>query len=431
MTPKSNYSRFLELILLIMAATAAGGLIYALGKPNQSTAMTFASGLLFTMSLMAFIYVQLNPDAVRARQSDTTLKLASEMLSYVQDGMSAESAQAICGLLLPATNAKAVAITNREVILGYVGEEEGQNESGSPVRTKATHATLTDGKTRVLTSAEEIGFPPTVKNLSAGIVVPLHRGEIIVGTLKFYYRRASSINETQLALAEGLAELLSTQIAAVEMENQRKLATTMELKALQSQINPHFLFNTINTIAALTRTDPARARVLLREFAVFYRRTLENSDDLLEVTRELDQTQRYFLFEVARFGEDRLSLDVEIEDGLEDILVPSFLVQPLVENAVKHAMPQEGMLNIEVDVYSEGDDVIISVKDDGIGMDESQKRKMLEAPEVKGTGIAMGNIRDRLRGYYGEDAHMEVESSGGTGTTVRLVLSGAADDGEI
>lgn len=100
-------------------------------------------------------------------------------------------------------------------------------------------------------------------------------------------------------------------MAAVEMETQRKLATSMELKMLQTQINPHFLFNTINTIASFIRTDPMKARTLLREFAVFYRRTLEDSTERISLARELDQVQRYFNFELARFGDARLAFEVD------------------------------------------------------------------------------------------------------------------------
>ena len=115
-------------------------------------------------------------------------------------------------------------------------------------------------------------------------------------------------------------------MAASALEEQTALATKMELKMLQSQINPHFLFNTINTIASFTRTDPARARTLLREFAKFYRSTLEDSGDLIEFRRELEQTQRYFMFELARFGEDRLELVCDVEPEVEDMMVPPFLI---------------------------------------------------------------------------------------------------------
>ena len=428
MTMKNNYAKALDLILFATATLAAAVLVLGVYRPTAIGNLNVIAGISFTVSLALLIYLRLNPDSVRARQSDTILKIASETLACLQKGMDIPTAQKVCRFLLPAIGAQAVAITDKEHILGYAGLEETSSPGGSPIRTKATHATLEDGRIRVLGTPEEIGFPPTVKSLRAGIIVPLRRGEAIVGTLKFYYRRAGEITETQLALAEGIGELLSTQIAAVELEQQTKLATTMELKALQSQINPHFLFNTINTIASLIRTDPDRARVLLREFAIFYRRTLENSEDFIEMMREVDQTMRYFNFEVARFGEDRLALEVNIEDGLESMMIPAFMIQPLVENAVRHAMPQEGKLTVEISAHSEGDDVIIEVSDDGVGMEAEQARKLLRPEASKGLGIAMKNISERLRGNFGTESHMDVESQPGNGTCVRMFLKDALLD---
>ncbi|CAM2819857.1 histidine kinase [Slackia exigua] len=429
MPQKDTYERVLDVVLLATLLLSGGTLVYSIYSPAQVGSFTPIAGTSFTLCLLILVYMRSNPDTIRAQQSDTILRIASQTLECLQNGVTIESAQRICRLLLPATSARAVAITDREHILGYSGDQEISNPGGSPIRTKATHATLKDGKTRVLSTPEAIGFPSSVKNLRAGIIVPLRRGEAIVGTLKLYFRRARNINETQLALAEGLGELLSTQIAAVELDQQVKLATAMELRALQSQINPHFLFNTINTIASLTRTDPDRARVLLREFAVFYRRTLEDAQDMIELDREMDQTQRYFAFELARFGGDRLNLQVEVEPGLEDFLVPAFLIQPLVENAVKHAMPDQGMLHIVVRAESDGDDAIISVSDDGVGMEPEQSRKLEQSPESRGTGIAMKNITERLRVFFGTESYMEVSSRIGEGTVVRLVLKGMLNDG--
>ena len=211
-------------------------------------------------------------------------------------------------------------------------------------------------------------------------------------------------------------------MAASALEEQTALATKMELKMLQSQINPHFLFNTINTIASFTRTDPARARTLLREFAKFYRSTLEDSGDLIEFRRELEQTQRYFMFELARFGEDRLELVCDVEPEVEDMMVPPFLIQPLVENAVRHAMPSEGKLTIRVEGVRQGDDVIVSVIDDGNGMTQEACNNILHPGSTTGCGIAVGNVHDRICGYFGAGTHLEVESELGQGTTVRLVL---------
>ena len=425
---KHHFEHVLDILLFATLLLSGALLLLLTAYPMADTSMNVVAGISFSVMLALILFVHLNPDSVRARQSDATLRIAGETLACLKDGLSLQSAQKICRLLLPATGAWAVSITDREYIMGYAGLEATSNPGGSPIRTKATHATLEDGQMRVLWTPEDIGFPSTIKTLRAGILVPLTRGDKIIGVLKFYYRHPREINETQCALAEGLASLLSTQIAAVELEQQTKLATTMELKALQSQINPHFLFNTINTIASLIRTDPERARILLREFAIFYRRTLENSEDLVELTREIEQTMRYFNFEVARFGDDRLVLDVDIEDGLEDLMVPAFIIQPLVENAVKHAMPQEGTMTVSITVTSDGDDAVISVSDDGVGMDESSKSNFLDASASKGLGIAMKNINERLRGYFGTESHMDVTSKPGEGTKVSLILRDALKD---
>ena len=340
--------------------------------------------------------------------------------------MTSEAAQRICQLLLPSTAAIAVAVTDKDHILGYAGYEEADNPSGSVIRTHATHATLSDGRGRILFTPEEIGFPSGSSTIQAAIIVPLVVGRTVEGTLKFYYRRARHISETQKSIAEGFGQLLSTQMAASALEEQTKLATSMELKALQSQINPHFLFNTINTIASLIRTNPEKARILLREFAVFYRRTLEDSTDLILFAREIEQTKRYFTFEIARFGEDRVAMEVDIEPDVDDMMVPPFLIQPLVENAVRHAMPSEGKLTISVTGQVKGDDVIVCVADDGVGMTEEARLNILHPESSTGCGIAVKNVHDRICGYFGSDTHMEVESELGVGTKVTLVLIGGA-----
>ena len=195
---------------------------------------------------------------------------------------------------------------------------------------------------------------------------------------------------------------------------------------LQSQINPHFLFNTINTIASLIRTDPETARKLLREFAVFYRRTLEDSADLIMFGREMEQTRRYFTFEVARFGADRVAMVEEIDSRIDDMMVPPFLMQPLVENAVRHAMPSEGKLTITITGEVIGQDVIVRVMDDGVGMTEESRQNILHPESSTGLGIAVKNVHDRICGYFGPGTHMDVESELGAGTCVKLVLKGGA-----
>lgn len=438
---RKTFNRVSEVILLAVAAITGGVLLTYTGRPVGNAAILYVSGTVFTASLIMVIRVWLDPDRVRASQSDAMLGLASQTFYALRGGLNAASAQRVCDILLPSTDAIAVAMTDDEVILGYAGVDKDLNATGAPIRTKATAAVIEDGQMRVSYTAEEIGFPESRGNIRAGIIVPLLVSDSPVGTLKFYYHNARKLTETQQSIARGFGELISTQVAAANMEAQKKLATSMELKALQSQINPHFLFNTINTISSFIRTDPMKARELLREFATFYRRALEDSTDLIPLAREVEQTARYLQFEIARFGEDRLQLITEVPEELAEISVPSFMIQPLVENSVKHAMPARGTLHITVSAKREGgDDLSITVADDGVGMSEEQVKK-LKTPESSlkkatraastataventesGIGIAVGNINDRLHGFYGQESHMFVESEEGVGTTIKLFL---------
>ena len=421
---RGNLPRFftLEMLMSVLVALAGLVIIWNLVTPEANVLVLFIAGVVFTLAITVLIRLLMDPDSVRARQSNAVLQLASQTLEAMGEGLDAKSSQRICSLLLPSTAAIAVAITDDRSILGYAGYEESHNPTGAIIRTQATYATLADGKTRVLFTPEEIGFPNGAHGINAAIIVPLAVGKDVKGTLKFYYRSANHISETQKSIAVGFGQLLSTQMAASALEEQTALATKMELKMLQSQINPHCLFNTINTIASLTRTDPAQARTLLREFAKFYRSTLEDSRDLIEFQREVEQTQRYFMFELARFGEDRLELICDIQPEVNEMMVPPFLLQPLVENAVRHAMPSEGKLTIRVTGMRTGDDVIVSVIDDGNGMTQEACQNILHPSSTQGMGIAVGNVHDRICGYFGPGTRLEVESELGNGTTVRLVL---------
>lgn len=421
----------IEAMVGVLALVAAVVMVWIAVTSSDNVSVMVVAGILFTACVVVVIFLMLNPDTVRARQTDSVLRLSSQILDQMSQGLPPRVAQSICTMLLPNTAAIAVAITDTETILGYVGYLEAENPQGANIRTQATHDALNDGQTRVIYTAEEIGLPKTSATnvIKAAIIVPLRVGKEIRGTLKFYYRSSRKITETQKSIAQGFGELLSTQMAALEMENQRELATSMELKMLQNQINPHFLFNTINTIASLIRTDPAKARVLLRDFAVFYRSTLENSQDRIPLSRELEQTQRYFSFEVARFGEDRLQMEVDVDSegvAVSSMLVPPFLLQPLVENAVKHAMPPEGKLVVGINSRIEGPDVLVVVTDDGVGMDDHARESIMNPHSSTGLGIAVKNVHDRMHGYYGDGAEMVVESELGKGTVVTLRFPGMA-----
>lgn len=416
-------AKAVEIVLLVLDVLSGSILLAFLFSPPENYVTLIVPCVVFTACLVLTIRLWMDPDRIRATQSEAMLDLASNTLYALVEGLNADSAQKVCDALLPATATAAVAITDNKVILGYAGADKDMNPTGADIRTEATHQVIETGEMRVIYSADEIGFPDGRKVINAGIIVPLIVSDNVVGTLKFYYTQPSKVTATQQSIAAGFGELISSQIAAWNFKEQKKLATSMELKALQSQINPHFLFNTINTISSFIRTDPARARVLLREFATFYRRTLEDSSDLIPLYREVDQTSRYLQFEIARFGEERLQLETDVPEDLAGLPVPAFMIQPLVENSVKHAMPSTGCLHITISARrTNEDDLAIDVADDGVGMSEEQRSTIKKNEKSEGLGIAVRNIYDRMKGYYGSESHMYVKSVEGKGTTITLLL---------
>ncbi len=383
---------------------------------------------LLTASLTGLIMVAMGsvvarfvsrPDHLRALQSHVILDIANESLEHLRRGLTEETADAVCRIILVETEVAAVAITDRERVLGFAGIGENHHAAGGPIITRATREAIKFNEHRVLSTKTEIGCPEPTCLLRAAIVVPLEVRDEAVGTLKFYYTTPRLLNETQVAMAEGLARLLSTQLELSELQHQTELATRMELKALQAQINPHFLFNTINTIAMLIRTEPDEARELLREFAVFYRRTLETGDQLVELGRELEYVRMYLRFELARFG-DRIVFAETIEPGTEVMRVPAFIVQPIVENSVKHGLRTEGTLHVNLSTTCDDEMLEVVIEDDGVGISVDDLPHVFEPGFGKGLGIALKNVDDRLKGHFGVGSGLRIDSTEGIGTRVVL-----------
>lgn len=369
-----------------------------------------------------YMRVMARPDHVRALQSDAMLRIANESVAYLRHGLDRATADAVCRIVLRESEAAAAAITDEERVLGFAGVGEEHHRVGGPIITRATMETLESNEPHILYTKDEIGCPEPACRLRAAIVVPLEKRGEPIGTLKFYYTSGRFLNETQFAMAEGLARLLSTQLELSELEAQTELAREMELKALQAQINPHFLFNTINTIAAFIRTDPAEAHRLLRQFGSFYRRTLEQADHLVTLERELEYVDTYLELEQARFG-DRLRFEKRVDAKALGMPLPAFLLQPLVENAVGHGMRADGSpLTVRVTATLAGDELHLSVEDDGAGIPSERLGKVFEAASSKGLGIALRNVRDRVSGFFGEGSSLEIRSTEDVGTAVHITI---------
>ena len=158
----------------------------------------------------------------------------------------------------------------------------------------------------------------------------------MTGALKIYYCHAHQITNTLKVMAVGLSQIISTQMEVSRIEHLRQMADKAEMRALQSKINPHFLFNALNAISSSIRLNPDTARQLIINLSRYLRYNLELNDELIDIRKELHQIQDYIAIEQARFGA-KLTVIYDIDDDVS-VRIPSLLIQPLVENAIVHGI---------------------------------------------------------------------------------------------
>lgn len=206
----------------------------------------------------------------------------------------------------------------------------------------------------------------------------------------------------------------------LKLEEQKRLVLEARLDALQRQINPHFLFNTLNSIATLIRVRPEQARELIVKLASILRALLKDHDSYVPFRDELSFTDDYLGIEVVRFGADKLRVIKEIDPGTLELPVPSMLLQPLVENSIKHGLePRISGGTITLRSRLESGKLIVEVEDDGVGIAPERVRGT-GVLRQSGNGIGMRNVRERLEVLYGEAAGFEITSRPGRGTLVTM-----------
>ena len=221
---------------------------------------------------------------------------------------------------------------------------------------------------------------------------------------------------TVMAVAIALKVLNNVRIE-MKLEQQERLLLQARMEALQSQINPHFLFNTLNSVASLVRRDPDSARIMIVKLGNILRRLLRKGDSFVPLRDELEFLDDYLDIEVARFGPEKLRVVKELDPASLEHLVPSMILQPLVENSVKHGLADKidgGSIYLRSRCADHR--VVIEIEDDGVGMPESGTSLS------SGTGIGMVNVSERLQVVYSDAAEITVESQPGRGTLIRLVL---------
>ncbi len=208
-----------------------------------------------------------------------------------------------------------------------------------------------------------------------------------------------------------------------KLEQQARLLLEARLDALQRQINPHFLFNTLNSIGSLIRLEPELAREMVVKLANILRILLKKREAFVPFRDELAFTDDYLAIEVVRFGE-KLRVVKEIAPDTLDLVVPSMLLQPLIENSIKHGLePRIGGGTVTLRSRIRNERLLLEVEDDGVGIaPERDVTSQTSGYTRPGTGIGMRNVRERMEVLYGSDAAISMESRPGRGTRITMEM---------
>lgn len=400
---KRNYRWIFGIGAGMLSETITMLLILVFSKPfslGLDIVSKIAIPMIFGQISVGFIVLMVqsvedDKEKIAAKQAKLALDIANKTLPYFRN-INSESLSKICTIIKEDIHADAVGITDKNNILAYVGVGEEFYNIGHEIITDTTREAIKSGKIIIKNS----DFQDKSGILKSALVIPLEEKNEVIGTLKIYYTKNYKITYTLQTLAIGLSQIISTLMEVSKIEQVKEMANKAEIKALQTQINPHFLFNALNAVASSIRINPDKARELIINLSNYLRFNLELKDEFIDINKELSQVKDYIEIEKARFG-DKLNIVYDIDDV--NIKIPSLSIQPLVENAIVHGILKnrgKGTVIISVKNYKDNK-VKISIEDSGLGIDEDIIDKVYNdnVPENK---IGLYNVHLRLKLIYGE-----------------------------
>lgn len=334
-------------------------------------------------------------DLIAAQQAKLALDIANKTLPYFRIN-TRHALQKVCSIIRFYTDADAVAITNTQDVRAYVGCGEEQFLDAHHQISKMTRQAVESGE-------QIISNNLNVHNFHSLLIIPLWENGEVSGTLKIFYCQPDHIRMSLREMAIGLSQIISTQMEVSRIEQLKQMATKAEFSALQSKINPHFLFNALNAISTLIRIRPDDARQLIANLADFLRYNLERDVELIDIQEEIQQVRDYVAIEQARFG-SKLEVVFDIDDVHP--CVPCLLIQPLVENAILHGIqPSRIPGKVLISVRKGVDDVVITITDTGVGIDQQMIDKLYQG-KIDSHRIGLNNVHQRLLLLYGDGLHI-------------------------
>lgn len=338
-----------------------------------------------------------------------TLHTASLAARHLADGFTDDGCERAAPYLRAMLATPGLAVCDTSAVVVW----EGEGRHHLPAVMDQAAAVLTSGQPVVL-GPDVVTCTATECPIRAAVIAPVTVDDRVIGAIAGYGPTVSA----GLARAAGeVAAWVATQVELADLSYERTRAMEAELRALRAQISPHFIYNSLTAIASFVRTDPARARELLLEFADFTRYALRRDGAFTTVSEELRNVERYLVLEQARFGE-RLGITLKIAPEVLPVRVPYLAIQPLVENAVRHGLaPKEGPGHVTLSATDHGSVAEFSVDDDGVGAHPETIRKVLDG-QSRADSVGLANVDARLRQVYGEEYGLVVDTAPGAGMRV-------------
>lgn len=344
------------------------------------------------------------------RAVHAALHTASQAARALRQGLDTASAQSAAPYLRGLTGADGIALFNAD----------GQLLSHDPADHAIWTTDLTDDAARIVRESIA-GERRVLTSVRASTVIaqPLltDAGDLL-GVLAVVTARDPAPG--MLGAVGEVARYAAGQLELAELDASRARLDRAEVLALRAQISPHFIYNALNTIASFVRTDPDRARELILEFADFTRYSFRAAGQYTTLAEELRNIDRYLTLERARFGA-ALEVRLQVAPEVLGVVVPFLALQPLVENAVRHGLAGRSGGSIEIVARDAGSDCVITVEDDGVGMDPAALRTG-PGDALSGDGsaahVGLTNVDHRLRAAFGNDYGLVVETAIGAGTKV-------------
>ncbi|MGY3923102.1 sensor histidine kinase [Aeromonas jandaei] len=386
------YAEILQMVIILLVATPF--------DKSLLLVRTIATPMILANSCGAALFISMIRDQQQMYEkfsrvfSAKALNIANRTVGIMSQGFTPEASHKIARIIQEETGVGAVAITDTDKILAFIGTGEDHHLPGTPITSAITMRAIERNKVLFADGNAQpyrCSLSPQCQ-LGSVLVIPLQGDKGVIGTIKLYEPKKRLFLKINHTLGEGIANLLSQQLLAGRLEQQQRLLVQSELKLIQAQINPHFLFNTLNTISAITRQDPGKARDLLLHLSRFFRKNLKRQSGLTTLQEEQEHCRSYLEIEMARFG-DRLTVQNDIPAHLATLQLPSFTLQPLIENAIKHGIStllDKGCLHLYTEETQET--VTIHVEDNAGAWQ----------PRPAGDGLGMTIVDRRLKSAFGE-----------------------------